>query len=54
MAHCYILTLENDFSTSHYHTSILHQDTWGVEPVHVDLIYMGPTFNVSWCMIDVR
>jgi hypothetical protein len=45
--------------TSHYPTSILHQDILGVRlmymgPTYMRLICMGPTPYVFFCMIDVR
>jgi hypothetical protein len=40
---CLVYATENVFSTSHYPTSIIHQDIYGVEPMHVDLIYVDLT-----------
>jgi hypothetical protein len=39
--------------TSHYLTSILHQDTLGIRPIYIRPTCMGPTPYVSWCKIDV-
>jgi len=40
-------------STSHYLTSILHQDTFDMWPMYMRLICMSFTPYVSWCTINV-